>query len=59
MGTVRIILDENDFATLIKGGIVKQLNAEILLSDIEFQQMLEIIMKEQPPSIHLYEGRSK
>lgn len=42
----RILLTQEDFQTLISGGIVKQDDVEIALQDIGYQRMRDIITKE-------------
>lgn len=42
----RVSLDEYDFQTLVRGGIVRKDGAEILLRDIGYPLMHQILIKE-------------
>ncbi len=41
----KILLGQEEFETLVKGGIVKQNGIEIALSDIGYSNMIAIILK--------------
>jgi len=41
---MRIVLTEEDFKTLISGGVVEQDGAKIILQDIGYSRMLELLM---------------
>lgn len=43
--TIKILLNEDDFTKLISGKIIKQFDGdvEIMLKDIGYQQMIDII----------------
>jgi transposase len=49
----QIVLDENDFTTLVKGDVVERHGVKVILSDIGFRRMIEVIEIE---AIHLYKG---
>jgi len=47
----RVLFTEEDFKTLISGGIVKQNGVEIALQDIGYHNMIEIIENQKLESV--------
>lgn len=41
----RLVFTEEDFKTLVSGGVVKQDGCEIILQDVGYVRMIEIINK--------------
>lgn len=46
MSKTQIVLSEQDFIALIKGKVVEQNDVRIILADIGFQRMVDILMRE-------------
>ena len=47
-----IMLDEKDFACLVRGGVIHFKNLRIALSDIGFEQMFKAIFEATDPKNH-------
>lgn len=48
----RIVLSEENFKTLINGGIVKKDGIQIALSDIGYNVMIEMIINKKDDEVH-------
>lgn len=42
---IRVVLTDDDFKTLISGGIVRRSNVSIALSDIGFSRMTDLLIQ--------------